>query len=73
MDIFINGFPTFCVTFLNIYLINASKYAIDNVMTEDYQAIFGIIVMPATIMVLLAQFMVHPFLNSITNYIEKNE
>ena len=73
MDIFINGFPTFCVTFLNIYLINASKYAIDNVMTEDYQAIFGIIVMPATIMVLLAQFMVHPFLNSITNYIEKSE
>lgn len=73
MDIFINGFPTFCVTFLNIYIINASKYAIDNIMTDNYQAIFGIIVMPATMMILLAQFMVHPFLNIITDYIEKKE
>lgn len=73
IDIFKNGFPTFCVTFLNIYIINASKYAIDNIMTDDYQAVFGIIVMPATMMILLAQFMVHPFLNIITNYIEKKE
>ena len=73
LDIFKNGFPTFCVTFLNIYIINASKYAIDNIMTDDYQAVFGIIVMPATMMILLAQFMVHPFLNIITNYIEKKE
>lgn len=73
MNIFINGFPTFCVTFLNIYLINASKYAIDNIMTDNYQAIFGIIVMPATMMILLAQFMVHPFLNMITHYIEIKE
>lgn len=73
LDIFKNGFPTFCVTFLNIYIINASKYAIDNIMTDDYQAVFGIIVMPATMMILLAQFMVHPFLNILTNYIEKKE
>jgi O-antigen/teichoic acid export membrane protein len=73
IDIFKNGFPTFCVTFLNLYLINASKYALDNIMTDDYQAIFGIILMPATIMILLAQFMVHPFLNIISNYIEKND
>ena len=73
LDIFINGFPTFCVTFLNIYIINASKYAIDNLMADNYQAVFGIIVMPATLMILLAQFMVHPFLNIISNYIEKND
>jgi len=73
IDIFKNGFPTFCVTFLNIYIINVSKYAIDSIMTDNYQAIFGIIVMPATMMILLAQFMVHPFLNIITNSIEKND
>lgn len=73
IDIFKNGFPTFCVTFLNIYIINASKYAIDSLMTDNYQTIFGIIVMPATMMILLAQFMVHPFLNMISRYIEKND
>ena len=73
LDIFVKGFPTFCVTFLNIYIINASKYAIDGLMADSYQAIFGIIVMPATLMILLAQFMVHPFLNIINNYVEKND
>lgn len=73
LNIFKNGFPTFCVTFLNMYLINASKYSIDNIMSNDYQAIFGIILMPATMMILLAQFMLHPFLNMITNHIKDNE
>ena len=73
LDIFVKGFPTFCVTFLNIYIINASKYAIDGLMADSYQAIFGIIVMPATLKILLAQFMVHPFLNIINNYVEKND
>ena len=43
LDIFVKGFPTFCVTFLNIYIINASKYAIDGLMADSYQAIFGIL------------------------------
>lgn len=73
LDIFKKGFPTFCVTFLNIYIINASKYAIDSIMTDNYQTIFGIIVMPATMMILLSQFMVHPFLNIINNHVEKND
>ena len=68
-----NGFPIFCQSFLNVYLINASKYAIDNIMTDNYQTIFGIIVMPATMMLLITQFMVHPFLNIITNYVKKND
>lgn len=73
IDIFRNGFPTFAVTFFNMYIINASKYAIDDIMTDDYQAIFGIIVMPATVMILLAQFMVHPFLNMITDCIHQKD
>lgn len=73
MDIFKNGFPTFAVTFLNMYIINASKYAIDGLMTDDSQAVFGIIIMPATVMILLAQFMVHPFLNMITECTYKKD
>lgn len=71
--IYIYGFFTFCISFLTIYVINASKYAIDSQMTNDIQAIFGIIIMPATVMILIAQFLIHPFLNKISNDIkEKN-
>ena len=46
-------------------MVNAQKYAIDGVLTEDMQAIFGIIIMPATVMGLLSQFLIHPYLNNI--------
>ena len=72
LNIFIKGFSVFCVSFLTIYLINASKYAIDSYAKDDIQAIFGIIIMPATIMILIAQFLIHPFLNMINNEIKDN-
>lgn len=68
--IYVNGFATFCTTFLTMYLINASKYSIDS---DDIQAIFGIIIMPATVMILITQFVIHPFLLFINQKIkEKN-
>ena len=71
--IYINGFATFCTTFLKMYLINASKYSIDSLTSDDIQAIFGIIIMPATVMILIAQFIIHPFLLFINQKIkEKN-
>ena len=72
LNIFIKGFSVFCVSFLTIYLINSSKYAIDSYVNDDIQAIFGIIIMPATIMILIAQFLIHPFLNMINNEIKDN-
>lgn len=60
--IFRNGFFIFAVTFLSMYLLNAPKFAIDNFLTEDIQAIFGIIIMPATVMGLVGQFLLHPYL-----------
>lgn len=65
MNIFKNGFFTFAISFLGVYIINAPKYAIDNFLTEEIQAIFGIIIMPATVMGLFAQFLIHPYLNKI--------
>ena len=59
--IFIEGLPTVLASFLTMYLINSSKYAIDGVLSDDIQAIFGIIIIPATIMTLITQFVVHPF------------
>lgn len=56
-----NGFYIFISTFLTIYVINASKYAIDGLLEDKMQTIFGIILMPATILSLFAQFVIQPF------------
>lgn len=65
ISIFKSGFFTFAISFLGLYMTNAPKYAIDKFLTEDIQAIFGIIIMPATVMGLVAQFLIHPYLNQI--------
>ena len=71
--IFRSGFFTFLFTFLTQYVINASKYAIDNNMTDNYQTIFGIILMPATLIVLCGQFLVHPFLVMFSDNLKENK
>ena len=63
------GLFTFVFTFLGLYLVNASRYAIDDMLTNDYQTIFGIIIMPATFMVLLGQYIIQPALTRISEVI----
>ncbi|MFG6319437.1 MAG: hypothetical protein K1W33_06265 [Clostridia bacterium] len=63
--IFKSEFFVFANSFLGIYVLNAPKYAIDSYLTEELQAIYGYIVMPGTVMVLFAQFVVLPFLNKL--------
>lgn len=73
INIFKNGFFVFAITFLGLYIMNAPKYAIDSYLEESIQAIFGIIVMPATVMGLIGQFLIHPYLNRIVQlYNEKD-
>lgn len=73
LNIFKSGFTTFGIAFLGIYILNSPKYAIDSYLANNLQTIFGIIVMPATVIGLVAQFLIHPFLNSILNlYEERN-
>lgn len=67
------GFFTFALTFLGNYLINVSRYAIDDKLTDDMQTIFGIIIMPATLMGLLGQYIIQPALIKISEYIKNRE
>ncbi len=67
------GFFTFVLTFLGIYLINAPRYAIDDILTNDLQTIFGIIIMPATFMGLLGQYIIQPCLTKISEDIENKK
>ena len=55
------GFYAFGFTFLTLYVINASKYAIDGTLSDNYQTIFGIIIMPATVLILFSQYVIQPF------------
>ena len=65
------GFFTFALTFLSQYIINSSRYAIDDLLTNDLQTIYGIIIMPATFMGLLGQFIIQPILNKLSNCIKE--
>lgn len=51
------AFFLFAISFLGVYMVNVQKYAIDDFLSEDIQAIFEIIIMPATVMGLLVQFL----------------
>lgn len=73
LNIFRLGFTTFAIAFLGLYILNAPKYAIDNYLENNVQTVFGIIVMPATVIGLVAQFLIHPYLNKILKlYEERN-
>lgn len=73
IGIFKNEFFVFANSFAGIYVLNASKYAIDIYSTETIQAIFGYIMMPATVMILFAQFILLPFLNKFKELYKNNQ
>lgn len=71
--IFKRGFCTFAFTFLTQYVINSSRYVIDAKLADNMQTIFGILIMPATVLVLLGQFVIHPFLISLKEKYHKGK
>lgn len=71
--IFKSEFFVFANSFLGIYVLNAPKYAIDSFLTEELQAVYGYIVMPGTVMVLFAQFVILPFLNTLKELYAKRD
>lgn len=64
--LFISGFCVFIFTFLVQFILNEPKYAIDSLMNDSMQTIYGIISMPATFMVLCSQLVIQPFLGNMT-------
>lgn len=60
----IEGFPLFASLFLNMYISNAPKYAIDSYLTEEIQAVYNMIFMPAFVVMLVANFIFNPILTT---------
>lgn len=73
LSIFKSEFFVFVNSFAGIYILNAPKYAIDNFLTEDIQAIYGYIMMPATVMTLFTQFIVMPFFGKLKEMYENKQ
>lgn len=71
--IFKSEFFVFANSFAGIYVLNAPKYAIDTYLTEDIQAIFGYIMMPATVITLFTQFVFMPYLNQMREMYEQKQ
>lgn len=63
-EMFIEGFPLFVSMFLNVYVGNAPKYAIDAYLTDDIQAVFNYIFMPAFVVQIAAQFIFNPIITT---------
>lgn len=61
-----DGFFVAGTTLLTNFLMNASKYAMNSNGNNKEQAILGIIIMPASFMVLAGQYLIHPYLMRIT-------
>ena len=58
----IEGFPLFIGLFLNMYISNAPKYAIDTYLSDDIQAIYNMIFMPTYVVQMVTQFIFNPVL-----------
>lgn len=73
-NILFSGFYTFGFSFIANYLVNAPRYAIDSLLTSDMQTIFGIIVMPASAIMLINQFIIQPLITRLKEeYENKNK
>lgn len=57
--------PLFLASFLVMYLYNAPKFAIDNIMTDEAQAYFGLVSTPSFLIMLFHQFVYQPSLPTI--------
>ena len=68
-----SGFYAFAYFFLSIYLSNAPKYALDGYATSSEQALFSIILMPATLISLCAVYLLQPYINRLSLYYAENK
>ena len=64
-DLLIATLPLCLATWLNIYILNASKYSIDKVLSPEMQAYYGTLVLPVFTINLLASVMYRPYISGL--------
>jgi len=68
LKLFIACLPLFVASFLAAYLNNVSKYAINDVGTDEMQAVFNVLFMPAFVINLFLIFFMRPSLTTLANH-----
>lgn len=63
----VSTFPVFMFSFLSIFLCNCQKYVMKYFLDNSFQTIFGIIVMPATMLSLCGQYLLNPYINELSD------
>ncbi len=66
-------FPLFVGTFLYSYLINAPKYAIDDLLSADVQTIYNILFMPVFVVNILSTFIYKPLIVRMSELWDRRE
>ncbi len=64
-------FPVFLFSILSLYLANCQKYIMPYFESNEAQTIFGILIMPATILGLVGSYLINPFLGAFTRHFEQ--
>lgn len=73
VQLLLECFPLFISTFLVMYISNAPKYAIDNVLSSADQAYFTYIFMPVFVVSLLSQFVYQPVISRLAMFWHNGE
>ena len=60
------GFYTFAFMLLSVYVISLPKYYADIFLNNELQAVFGIIFMPSSVMILISQYVISPYVNDLS-------
>jgi len=68
-----DGVYTFLFSFLTVYLLNAPRYALEMLGQDSLQAIYGIIIMPASFLSLVAGYIIQPFLVKISKFVKEKD
>jgi len=63
-----SSFYIFLFQFISIYLVNCEKYVITYFSSNSIQTIFGILIMPATILSLIGNYLLIPFINKLHDF-----
>ena len=71
--ILISSLPVFLFSFLAIYLMNAQKYIIVYYASNEIQTIFSILIMPATVLSLVSNYLIQPYLTKFVKYKSNND
>ncbi len=66
-------FPLFIGMFLWTYLLSASRIAVDDVMTSEYQSYYQVLFMPVSVINLFAGFLIRPSLIPLTDNLKNHE